>query len=320
MTEFYGRIGHLEGIESPWSNAGGVVKTVADVEVMARTGVGTIEDGSQTLLGRFGNAVDAERPELGPVRTVYYHNPETGETANSLGMPGKGMDVAEAEIPEKVKISEAHGKKFIQNVAPVSEDPARESYELVSRAYGAGAHAVLLNAGCPNVVTADGGRHELLSRNPRALSKVLLGLQPLVERYAPVFVRISPQESYDEMKKICAVIRNSGVVSAVYLPNTWPGFVPKNEQGEPILQVPGGVGGKSGPATAGMSAEQTDWATYLLRNTNVDVVRSSGIMDAAELKEALANGAVAGAGTTFFYESTNGWADDTDRLLSELAA
>jgi len=39
---FDGRIGHLEGIESPFSNAGGVVKTVEDVAVMALTGVGYI--------------------------------------------------------------------------------------------------------------------------------------------------------------------------------------------------------------------------------------------------------------------------------------
>lgn len=320
MAEFYGRIGHLEGIESPWSNAGGVVKTVEDTEIMARTGAGTVEDGSQTLLGRLGNAVDPEHPELGAVRTVYTHNSETGETGNSLGMPGKGMDVAELEIPEKVAICEAYNKKFIENVAPVSQSPAIESFELVSRAYAAGAHAVLLNAGCPNVVTADGGRHELLSRDPRALSKVLLGLQPVTERYAPIFLRISPQETYEDMKRVCAVIRNSGVVSAVYLPNTWPGFIPVDTTGKPILEVPGGAGGKSGPATAGMSAEQADWATFLLKNTNIDVVRSSGIMNAAELKEALAGGAVAGAGTTFYYESVNGWADDTGRLLSDLAA
>lgn len=43
MKEFNELIGGLENVESPWGNAGGVVKTIEDVERMARTGVGWIE-------------------------------------------------------------------------------------------------------------------------------------------------------------------------------------------------------------------------------------------------------------------------------------
>src|SRR5579885_3518334 len=116
MSEFSGRIGHLEDIQSPWGNAGGVVKTVEDVERMAKTGVGWIEAGSYTLEPRPGNGPNGER--------VYYHNPETGETFNSLGMPNKGMDVVETEIPEMAHIARTHNKKLVVNVAPVSADPA----------------------------------------------------------------------------------------------------------------------------------------------------------------------------------------------------
>ncbi|MDZ7786120.1 MAG: hypothetical protein U5L95_03300 [Candidatus Saccharibacteria bacterium] len=58
---FKGEIGHLEGFESPFANAGGVVKTMHDVEIMANTGVAYIEDGSQPLLPRLGNAVSERR-------------------------------------------------------------------------------------------------------------------------------------------------------------------------------------------------------------------------------------------------------------------
>lgn len=318
------RIGHLE-LVSPWGNAGGVVKTVEDVEKMARTGVGFIEDGSQTLERRLGNQRDAKTGELipdpdtgQPIR-VYFHDPVSGETFNSLGMPGKGMDVVEKEIPEKVRICQAYGKKYIQNVAPVTSNPVEETLELVTRSYEAGAHAVLVNAGCPNVITPDGSRHEKLSKNPDAFKKVLIGLRPIVEKFFPVFVRISPQDSFVDMIQLVRAVSESGTVSAIFVPNTFDVQLPLDENGKPVLGVKGGTGGKSGPATAREAAIQTEWLIKLLHGSNIDVVSSGGIMDARGLKRQLSLGAVAGAGTTFYYEATRGWEEETDRLLHDLA-
>jgi dihydroorotate dehydrogenase len=311
MAEFSGRIGHLEGIESPWGNAGGVVKTIEDVEQMAHTGVGWIEVGSYTLEPRLGNSPNGER--------VYYHNDQTGETFNSLGMPNKGMDEVEKEIPEMVQIAHAHNKKLVVNIAPVSSDPIKETQELVARSYGAGADGVLVNAGCPNVVTEDGGRHEILSYDAGALGDVLYGLQEVVSKFRPVLVRTSPYKTYPDMLQALWQMQLTDVTSAVFLPNTWGGNRPTNYRGEDILEVSGGIGGKSGPAMAERSRIQTEWAIDLLKGTVIDVVSSSSIMNAGELKIRMDLGAVAGAGTTFFYESQNGWKEDTDRLLSELA-
>lgn len=320
MIDFDGRIGHLEGIESPWANAGGVAKTLEENLSLAQTGIGWIEDGSQTADGRLGNAVDPEHPELGPTRKVYTHNAETGETGNSLGMPGNPIDIWASEIPEKVQIAETHGKAFVQNVAPVSNNPTSESMRLVERAYREGAHAVILNGGCPNIFSEDGGRHEILSRNPEEFYVVLAGLRQIVDRYHPIFVRISPQATRNAMKSIMEVVIASGVVSAVFTPNTWPGYVPKDKHGNPILEVPGGAGGLSGPAVAHDADVQTRWAAEYLSGTKIDVVSSAGITTAAELKKRLRFGnVVAGAGTTFFYESKNGWADETSKLLHDLA-
>jgi dihydroorotate dehydrogenase len=308
MIEFDGRIGHLEYVESPWANAGGVVKTLEDVELMARTGVGMIEAGSYTLAERLGNGPNGE--------TVYYHDPVKGETYNSLGMPNKGMDKVETEIPEMVRIAHAYNKKLVVNVAPVSNQPEKESLELVRRAYDAGADAVILNAGCPNVVTEDGGRHEILSRSP---TKLLHVLDALVAIDRSIFVRLSPQYTGHDTARICGVIKRSRVVSAVLTPNTWPGHQPKNANGEPILQVPGGIGGKSGPAMSEDALYQTAWVVQALKGSGIDTISSSSVMNGKELARRMQLGAVAGAGTTFFYESQNGWQDDTNRLLSELA-
>ena len=311
MAEFSGRIGHLDGIESPWGNAGGVVKTVEDVEKMALTGVGWIEAGSYTLEPRIGNSPNGE--------TVYCHDNETGATYNSLGMPNKGIEVVEKEIPEMVRIAEAHNKKLIVNIAPTSSEPVAETRELAARAYASGAHAVLLNAGCPNVVTQDGGRHEILSHNPEAFGAVLMGLRALAAKNSPLFVRISPQEDISVVDEVLWQVRKSQAVSAVFTPNTWPGYRPTHVDGSPVLQVPGNAGGKSGPAMVAAARQQSRWAAYYLNGKGIDVVRSSSIMHAAELKRALGEGAVAGAGTTFFYESLD-WQYDVDKLLTEFAA
>jgi len=316
---FTGKIGHLEDIASPWAAAGGVAKTVADTEALARTGVGWIEDGSQTLEGRPGNAINPRRPELGEQFTVYYHNKASGETGNSLGMPGRPIDEWVRDIPEKVRIAHKAGKAFVQNIAPVSDNPLEESKELIARSYEAGADAVLLNAGCPNVRSSDGGRHELLSRNALALAKVLFGLKPLAEQYQPLFLRISPQENYLQMSDICWAIRNSRSVSAVFVPNTWPDFVPLDEKNRPVpLGHHRGGGGLSGPAVAAQAAQQTEWAVEQLEGAGIDVVSSAGIMNVAELERRLKLGAAAAAGTTFYYESAD-WRADTDKLLQELA-
>ena len=69
---------------------------------------------------------------------------------------------------------------------------------------------------------------------------------------------------------------------------------------------------------AHFAAEQTHWAANALHDSGIDVVSSGGIMTSRELKRRLDLGAVAGAGTTFFYQSPD-WRYDTDRLLFKLA-
>lgn len=320
---FNGEVGHLAGIESPWGNAGGVVKTVEDVERMAHSGVGWIEAGSYTIESRPGNAVvvdEAGNPIPGADLLVDRHYDEqAGAMYNSLGMPNRGMDTVQLEIPEMIKIAHKHHKALVVNVAPVSHEPVNESIELVSRAYDAGADAVILNAGCPNVITENEDRHELLSRNPVAFGRVLMGLAD-AELSHKIWVRISPQESLTNAYLLGNQIRASEIVSAVLTPNTWPGHKPLNEKGEPILTIKGNVGGKSGPAMAESAHTETAYMLLALRGSGVDVIRSSGIMEAKELQRSLDIGAVAAAGTTFFYESQNGWREDVDRLLSDLAA
>lgn len=314
MSEIF-RVGHLE-VESPWGNAGGVVKSPDEVEIMAHTGVGWIEAGSYTLEPRDGNGPNGE--------TVYYYDDATGETFNSLGMPNKGMDEVSRQIPNMAKTAHFFGKKLVVNVAPVSDEPANESCELVDRAYSYGADAVLLNAGCPNVIKEDGGHHEILSHNAKALGEVLVSLESVVqERKKPIFLRTSPVGNFPQARSILRSMKQN-VVSAIFTPNTWPGHVPTDEKGQNILEVPGGEGGKSGPAMADAAFKQTAWALAAVKigGRKTDVVSSSGVTTGRELARRLMLGAVAGAGTTLYYESAAKgytWHEATEKLLFELS-
>jgi dihydroorotate dehydrogenase len=334
MSEASWRIGHLEHLESPWGNAGGVVKTVEEVERMAQTGVGWIEAGSYTLDKRYGNDKDSRTgeyiidPDTGLPVKVYHHDSQTGETYNSLGMPNKGLDAVEKEIPQMAELAHKSKipKKLIVNVAPVTDEPVAESIELVSRAYEAGADGVILNGGCPNVITEEGGRHEILSTNPRAFMAVLNGLRPVTRKFKPVFVRTSPQRSYDNTKTILRIAEGSKAVSAVFKPNSFNSPIPLQD-GKKVLGVKGDTAGKTGPATAEDSFRQARWAKEILNGSGVSLIRSGGIANfekggisaAAELRRTLALGAL-GAGTTFYYEAGEAWEEATDRLLRGLAA
>jgi dihydroorotate dehydrogenase len=331
MSEANWRIGQLDHLESPFGNAGGVVKRVEDVERMAKTGVGWIEAGSYTLEPRLGNEYDPKTGELiidpktENAILVYYYDRETGETFNSLGMPNKGTDVVYKEIPEMSQIAHAHNKPLVVNVAPVSSEPVSETRDLVRLAFEAGADEVIVNGGCPNVIVEGGDRKEILSTNPAALRTVLCGLKPVVEKFRPVWLRISPQHNYDTAKKVFRVIESTGVVSTVVDPNTFPGLGPLDKDGDPILGVAKNIAGKSGPATAPQALDQVRMAVEILNGSGIGVVASGGVMDnekigakaAEQINRYLHIGAVGVAGTTFFYENPD-WREATHKLLDEL--
>jgi dihydroorotate dehydrogenase len=317
MSGYSGRIGRME-ISSPWGNAGGVIKTVEEFEMMARTGVGWLEPGSYTLEKRFGNQKD----EFGNLKIdsrtnepviVYHHDPISGETTNSLGMPNQGRDQLVTEVPEMLKIARTLEKEVVFNVAPVTEDPVTEVQELVSSLIAVGAKHILINLGCPNVLGADGQPHGTLSHHPPVVGEVLKGLRPILEKYPDVdiYVRTSPDEELDRARQTYHQIIGSGVVRAAWVHNTWP-----LDQSKPSpLGVKGGGRSGNGPELAAAADRQLALALETFRPAHIDVVMSTGIRSGQRLKQVLELGAVAGAGTTFFYEAGESWGEATDMLI-----
>ncbi len=111
------------------------------------------------------------------------------------------------------------------------------------------------------------------------------------------------------------------------VPNSWPNHTPVDEKGNHLIEVPGGFAGLTGPATSEDVRQQVSWAAHFLRSSKIDVIASGAVMDceaievdaADQIREYLHLGAVAAAGTTFFYENPD-WREATDRLLRRLVS
>jgi dihydroorotate dehydrogenase len=310
LSEF--KIGHLE-VEAPWGNAASVVTNTRDVEIMAKSNIGWVEAGPFTPEPREGNGPSGEK-------TTYY-DAATGAFHNCKGMPNEGIETAaQLVIPEMVEIAEEHGKKLVVNVSPTTPEQAdEESRELVALAYEAGAHGVLLNAGCPSIVREDGSRQENPGCDPQMLGKMMLSLAEVTEKNYPIFLRVPPTENYSEMRSRLRPIKDS-VVSVVFATNTKP----LNEADGQYLDVPDETGGMSGPALTEFGRTQLGWALSAARRSgrNIDVVSSIGIHSGEELYKRIRSGAVGGAGTSAYYigaEHGLGLAEITDKIITQFA-
>jgi dihydroorotate dehydrogenase len=309
-------IGKYE-LQSPVINGGGLVKTVEDVRQMARTSVGAVMPGSYTLDQRIGNSPNGE--------VTYYHDEHSGVTYNSRGLPNPGMEYVAENFSEMASICHDYGKPLILNFAPVTSRPRIEVRAMAGMLVRGGVEyvdAIELNASCPNVVTEDGGRHELLCHDTAHLWEVLGDLRDITRQYLPVgslIVRISPFRSKQEVKDVARVVGEMEI-DAVAAFNTFPGGIPTDSSGRPILQVPGHAGGKSGPGMRQKAEKQTRWLAEARDSGNYtfNIIGSNGIASGESMASRLALGAAAVSATTAFWEARS-WGDAANRLLMEYA-
>jgi dihydroorotate dehydrogenase len=324
MSEVNWHIGMMVHLESPWGNAGGVVRSVEEVEAMAKTGVGWLEPGSYTLEERLGNQYDTDgNLKIDAITNepvaVYYHDPATAETTNSIGMKNQGMDQLVLEAPEMIWIAATHNKEIVFNIAPVTDDPATEVYEMAARLADVGVRRILVNLGCPNVLGPDGLAHSTLSHHPQVVGQVLDALKPLMDKYPDldIYVRPSPDEDNERLDETHKAIIASGIVKAAWIHNTWP--LTDEEKANSPLGVAGGGRSGSSPRLISAANAQLERAVASFKKSGIDIVMSTSIRNAERLKKVMDLGAVAGAGTTFYYEAQEAWTEATDRLLTDFS-
>ncbi len=314
-------------IETPLVNAAGSINGTSrelilrETDILASTAIGAITVGSFTVPKQIGNEAVYGSP-------TYYHDKKTGATYNSMGLPNIGLTAAKYVVPEVIKIAHAKGKPVIASVASTLESKKiGSSYEqLVSLVYEmqlTGVDMIEVSPGSPNTVTNDGGRKPLIAYD-------LEGMHELIEELAPwanvsgskLGLKLPPYVS-DEQKStmvdIAKLLNNKKVFDFIVTANTIPDQIVLNGNNEPVLSVPNGSGGMSGPVTKEIGREQLSLWRQLL-DDSIDIISMLGVDSGKELAIRRQLGASAAGGVTFLWESDNwgsaitdlveGWAEE----------
>jgi orotidine-5'-phosphate decarboxylase len=266
---------------------------------LLKTNVGAITLGSFTIPPNDGN-----EPKYGP--PVYYYDASDGKTYNSMGLANIGMEaavkLADYAVPEAHRL----GKIVIINGSPLGSDDYGSSVEqaltLAKNLLKTKADLIELNLSCPNIVTSGGGRKPIMGYDLNSVIELLAGLSKIKE-VKRIGLKMPPYISAEEKKlvpKLAKLIKRYRI-GFITVSNTIPNQIAKNYYGEPVLSVPGGAGGLSGPATKKAGREQLKlWRRYLGNST--DIISLLGVDSLDEVNTRLKMGAAAGGGATFFRE------------------
>ena len=133
-------------------------------------------------------------------------------------------------------------------------------------------------------------------------------------------VKLPPYVSDEEkllIPDVAKILRAKNVFSFLVTANTIPNQIARNQDGTPILTVPNGAGGMSGPATKDVGREQLKMWHEQMGN-RLEIVSALGVDSGQEVAVRRSLGAVAAEGVTFLWESDN-WANQVSKVLHDYA-
>lgn len=311
-------------LETPLLNAAGSVNGTneeliqRDIATLARSPIGAIVFGSLTVQGQAGNEARFGAP-------VYHHDPKTGATHNSMGLPNMGLNNALRLMPDLVARAHERGKLLVVSISPTLSTPEiGDTFEQTARLVGelitTQTDLIEVNTSCPNVVSESGGRKPILGYD-------LSGMRTLVSRLEHVAgtknmrlgVKLSPYQNEEEhsiIPELARLFAEHPVFAYIATANTVPNQVARNDEtGEPILSVPGGTGGLSGPMTREVGREQLQlW--HEATGGTIDIVSSLGVDSGREMAKRRDLGAAAVSGVTFLWESSD-WGKAVTDIITE---
>lgn len=321
MSE-YKLVGHE--IETPLISAAGSINgtngelILREVDTLAATAIGAITVGSFTVPEQAGNEVKFGSP-------VYYHDQATGATYNAMGLPNIGLVAAKELMPDILTRAHEKGKPVIASISPTQASPEigdtfRQVNRLVYEMHLVGADFIEVNTSCPNVITEDGGRKPILGYDIEGMHELAEELTPLIHTSVnKIGVKLPPYIT-DEEKAVVpelAKILKEHLFDFVVTSNTIPNQVARDETGQPVLTVPEGKGGMSGPATKDIGREQLRmWQDHI--GDEIEIISTLGVDSGRELAVRRQLGAIAAGGVTFLWESNN-WGMTVTDIVSEWA-
>lgn len=190
-------------------NAGGMVKTLADVERFCKSSATRITVGSITMHGRAGNVPV-------PPGDVYFYDEVTGESGNSLGLPNEGVGYYSKLLPQMVAMAHAAGKELW---ASVNGESVEEIVWLVEACFKCGVDGVEINLACPNV--HDKGKQKpLFCEDPTLVEDILWRLVKAGFKGKKIGIKVSPNDNEALIADICHVVQITDIATEVVCCNT----------------------------------------------------------------------------------------------------
>jgi dihydroorotate dehydrogenase len=304
-------------LESPLVSTAGSINGIhpgtilREVGELSETGIGAITVGSFTVPPQQENETKFGAP-------VYYYDAEAEKTYNSMGLPNIGLAAGAALASAVVLRAHDKGKPIIYSCSPTNAPEHGNSIDqavhLVRTFLATDIDLVELNVSCPNLVTEGGGRKPIMGYDLEAMEELVERLGDEIGDTGRLGLKLPPYMSNQEkllVPCLAKIIQGRDVFRFLTTPNAIPNQIPLYSSGLPILTVPGGSGGMSGPATKETGREQLRlWRQH----TDKEIISALGVDCGAELASRLQLGAAAAGGVTFLWESRNWKAAVTDML------
>jgi dihydroorotate dehydrogenase len=249
MNKIFAEQGYdFEGV--PFGPAAGAINGPNEEEIrvhikdVARSQAEAVKWGSLTWNGGLGNA------EI--FYPVYYHNPATGQTVNSMGLPNVGHDRGLALQREMQPIVEAEGKPLIPSFSPgKGEDPFEVLPQMAYDFAEAGTKILEVNLSCPNKILEGEQREATLGHDREIVDELDDRIRAEVGSAITIIYKEPPfvGEHSLLMPRVEEFYHRVHRKTAANFSNTIGGQRIPNESGDPALGVPGNLGGMSGPYT-----------------------------------------------------------------------
>jgi len=223
-----------------------------------------------------------------------------------MGLPNISIVEAEAMHPELQELADAEGKILAPSMSPgKGEDPTEVLPEMAHRFVRAGAKVIKINYSCPNKIVGGGGREAVLGNDLETMFEIddkivaTVGEDLIIVRKLPPYVS-DKKILIPEVAKRFSNVRGKVVLA---LSNTIGGQYILTELGDPALNVPGNLGGLSGPATIEVGRDQLRRFRELLPH-HVGIISCLGVTNGQEVYRRVDEmGADLAEGVTVFIEN-----------------
>lgn len=245
--------------------AAGLDKDGEYIDCLSALGVGFIEVGTVTPKKQQGNP----RPRL-------FRNKKDQSLLNRLGFNNNGVEALVKNLKNrksKIPIGVSIGKNF-----DTPNSQAFKDYLFCMEKVYAYSNYIAINISSPNTsdlreLSGDEFLEDLLSKIKLKQIELSKSLQ-----YVPIFLKISPDETREDLKKIChAIIKNE--IDGIICSNTTTNHKNKN-----------GYGGLSGRPLKDISTRKLLIVKEFV-GTKIPVIASGGVMSVSDFNEKIQAGA-----------------------------